>query len=64
MITTTMNYFKTSDIRISKDSVGCYTATHKYQGVLIDSNFYNDRNDCRRDAVSVLKEMKESQVPF
>ncbi len=52
------NEFKTSDIQISKDSVGCYTATHKFQGVLIDGNFYNDRAECRRDAVKVLSEIK------
>lgn len=56
--TTTRNMFKTSDIRMWKDSVGCYTATHKYQGTLIDGNFYNDRNECRRDAVTVLQDMK------
>jgi hypothetical protein len=54
----TKNQFKTSDIRLSKDSVGCYTATHKYHGILIDGNFYNNRNEARRDAVQVLQQIK------
>lgn len=55
----TVNYYKTSDIKISTDSVGYMTAEHKYQGLLIDSGFYENRSDCRRDAVEVLKEIKE-----
>jgi|TARA_R110000772_G_scaffold83556_1_gene176734 hypothetical protein len=55
-----MNIWKTSDIKIHQDSVGGMTATHRHAGVLIDGNFYenNDRSECRRDAVEVLKEMK------
>jgi hypothetical protein len=59
LIQTTMrNEFKTADIKIHKDSVGCYTVTHKYQGVLIDGNFYNSRTEARRDAVAVLMQIK------
>jgi uncharacterized protein YegP (UPF0339 family) len=58
---TTTNHWKTSDIKISKDSVGCYTATHKYAGTLIDGNFYNSRAECRRDAVEELKSLKEEE---
>jgi hypothetical protein len=54
-----MNKHKSTDIRIHKDSVGCYTATHKFQGVLIEDVFYDDRNECRREAVRVLKELKD-----
>ena len=53
---TKQNYWKTSDIKISKDSAGCYTATHKYAGTLIDGNFYDSRAECRRDAVEELNE--------
>jgi hypothetical protein len=55
------NYFKTADIKIHKDSVGCYYATHKYQGDLIDGNIYNTRAECRKDAVQVLREKKEEE---
>jgi hypothetical protein len=61
MRTQQTNYWKTSDIKISKDSVGCYTAEHKYAGTLIDGNFYDSRTECRRDAVQELKEMKEAE---
>jgi hypothetical protein len=53
-----INYWKTTDIRISKDSVGFYTATHKYAGVLIDGCFYNNRTECRKEAVDILKQLK------
>ena len=53
------NDWKTSDIKISTDSVGCMTAKHQHAGILIDSSFYADRAECRRDAVKVLKEMQE-----
>jgi uncharacterized protein YegP (UPF0339 family) len=52
------NYFKTSDIKIQKDSAGCFTAKHKYQGILIDGNFYNSHQECRKEAVEVLKAKK------
>tara|TARA_R110000744_G_scaffold3823_1_gene14110 strand:- start:183 stop:458 length:276 start_codon:yes stop_codon:yes gene_type:complete len=54
-----MNIWKTSDIKISTDSVGCITAEHKYAGKLLDNCFYESRAEARRDAVEVLKEMKE-----
>tara|TARA_B110000093_G_scaffold103674_1_gene111424 strand:- start:1145 stop:1327 length:183 start_codon:yes stop_codon:yes gene_type:complete len=53
-----MNYWKTSDIKITKDSVGYFDATHKYAGSLIETGFYEDRNECRRDAVKILMEKK------
>ena len=53
-----MNEFKTSDIKISTDSVGCMTAEHAHQGILIDGNFYASRKECRQEAVEVLKEIK------
>jgi len=62
--TTKMNYFKTSDISITKDSGGLYTAEHKWQGVLIEYGLYDNgsdrenRKECRRDAVEALKEIK------
>ena len=59
MRTQATNYWKTSDIKIIKDSVGCYTATHKYAGTLIDGNFYDSRTDCRREAVEELRYRKE-----
>ena len=59
---TNRNYFKTLDIKISKDSVGCYTAEHRFQGTLIDGNFYNSRAECRREAVEVLREIKDHRL--
>jgi len=56
-----MNYWKTSDIKITKDSVGYMTAEHKYAGLLIDSSYYQDRGECRRDAVEILNELKQSE---
>jgi len=61
MRTQATNYWKTSDIKISKDSVGCYTAEHKFAGTLIDGNFYDSRTECRRDAVQELKDRKEAE---
>ena len=53
------NKFKTSDIKINKDSYGYFTCKHKYQGTLIDGNFYETRIEARKEAVEVLKEKKE-----
>jgi hypothetical protein len=53
------NTFKTSDIKISKDSAGAFTVTHKWQGTLIDSDFYDTRAEARKAAVEVLQEKKE-----
>ena len=55
-----MNKFLTRDIRITKDSHGFYTASHKHQGILIDGNAYwgwdkENRKQCRRDAVKALR---------
>ena len=57
------NYWKTSDIKIFTDSIGYMTAKHQYAGLLIDSSFYTDRAECRRDAVKALKEMQEERNP-
>ena len=54
-----LNRFKTSDIRISTDSTGMMTATHKFQGTLDDGTYHASRAECRRRAVETLKEMKE-----
>lgn len=53
------NYYLTSDIRLSRDSQGCFSATHKFQGLLIDSNYYDSSKAARQAAVGVLKEKKE-----
>jgi hypothetical protein len=53
------NHWLTSDIKLHVDSVGCYDATHAYQGTLIDSDFYPSRAAARREAVKILREMKE-----
>ena len=55
-----MNDFKTSDIRISKDSGGYYNASHQYQGELYWGCIFNDRNEARRAAVEELKSIKEN----
>ncbi len=63
-----MNYFKTSDIKISTDSMGNITANHKFQGLLIDSTpFWADtmteaRAMGRRAAVEALNELKLEQT--
>lgn len=54
-----MNRYKTSDIRIHKDSVGGYEVSHRYQGTLIDWDFFNSRQEARRAGVEILKQMKE-----
>lgn len=59
MTNTTRNEFKTSDISITKDREGFFDASHKYQGDLIVTGYYADRAECRREAVRILKEMKE-----
>jgi uncharacterized protein YegP (UPF0339 family) len=53
------NTYKTTDIKIHTDSAGCFSADHRFHGTLIDSEFYESRAACRRDAVEVLKEKKE-----
>jgi len=53
------NRYKTSDMKIHKDSQGCYSVDHKFQGTLIDGNYYASRTECRQDAAKALKEMKE-----
>tara|TARA_R100000541_G_scaffold3138_3_gene10338 strand:- start:91 stop:285 length:195 start_codon:yes stop_codon:yes gene_type:complete len=55
-------YWLTKDISISTDSVGCRTATHRYQGLLIDSSpWENSRAECRQEAVKILREMKQEK---
>ena len=51
--------WKTKDIKIRKDSVGFFTATHPWGGTLIDSHCFQDRNEARRAAVEVLRELEE-----
>ena len=56
-----MNLYKTSDIKISSDSMGYITAEHKYQGILIEchpfwaSSQAESRKIGRRAAVQELK---------
>jgi hypothetical protein len=52
-------YFKTSDIRISKDSVGFYEASHKFQGHLYEGVSFASRTDARREAVRLLREKQD-----
>jgi len=54
-----MNYWKTADIKISSDSAGYMSAEHKWAGVLIESDIFENRAQCRAEAVLILKEMKE-----
>ena len=63
---TSINSWKTSDIKLSKDSAGYWSATHKFQGLLIDGHpffefegMHNERTLVRREAVKILKEMKD-----
>ena len=53
-----MNRWKTSDIKIYKDSAGYFEAVHKFAGRLIDWEYFESRTECRRAAVEVLKELK------
>jgi hypothetical protein len=58
------NLYKTSDIKISSDSMGAISAEHKYQGRLIDSSMFwassqaESRKIGRRAAVEELKNIK------
>jgi len=54
------NMWLTSDIRISKDSVGYYYAEHKFQGVLYECCIFEDRSEARRAAVIDLRNKKEN----
>ena len=54
----TENTWKTSDISIWKDSIGFYYAEHKYQGLLLETEYFPDRNAARREAVVALNEKK------
>ena len=52
-------YFKTSDIRMSKDCVGFYEASHKFQGYLYEGVSFSSRTDARREAVRLLREKQD-----
>ena len=54
-----INTFKTSDLKISKDSQGMYEASHIYQGYIYDWSYFDSRAEARRAAVEVLKDMKQ-----
>jgi len=54
-----INTFKTSEIKISKDSQDYYTATHPFHGVLVDSTYFASRTEARREAVENLMDIKE-----
>ena len=51
----TKNDYKTSDIRISKDSAGLYDASHKFQGYLYEGAIFASRTEARREAVRLLR---------
>lgn len=54
------NRFLTKDIKMHVDSVGGWTVTHAYQGVLVDSEFFeNGRRGAYRAASDYLKQLKE-----
>ena len=53
-----MNEFLTKDIKISTDSAGYMDSEHKYQGMLNEGGVYSSRQECRKHAVEILKEMK------
>ena len=59
-MTTKSNTFRTSDIKISKDSQDYYTATHPHHGTLIDSSYFPSRTEARREAVVNLMDIKEN----
>lgn len=56
-----MNCWKTSDIKICKDSQGYYSAHHTYAGLLFETEYYPDRNSARRQAVGVLREKQAEE---
>ena len=53
------NFWKTSDIKITKDREGFFDATHKHAGDLIVTGNFESRKECRQEAVRNLKELKE-----
>ena len=55
------NKFKTADIRLHKNSVGDYEAWHLYQGTLYEMEYFETRPEARKEAVNVLKVLKENQ---
>lgn len=58
---TKVNRFKTSDIKLHKDSQGEYTARHGYQGYLYENSYFETRTEARQEAVRLLKELKEEK---
>jgi hypothetical protein len=54
-----INRYKTSDMKIHKDSQGCYSVDHGFQGTLIDGHYFSSRTECRRAAALLLKGIKE-----
>ena len=58
------NFWKTSDIKISKDCAGYYDAEHEWAGVLFEGSIFDSRAEARREAVIVLKEMKNDQEDY
>jgi hypothetical protein len=60
MITTPrkFNYWRTADIRVTRDGAGFYNARHKFQGYLYESEIFQDRNEARRGAVEALNDKK------
>tara|TARA_R110000824_G_C15036940_1_gene659977 strand:+ start:217 stop:426 length:210 start_codon:yes stop_codon:yes gene_type:complete len=56
----TTNEYKTSDIKLTKDSQGYFTADHKNQGELYEHCYFGTRAEARRAAVEELNEIKEN----
>ena len=50
--------YKVKDIKITTDSWGFRTATH-FGKILIDSAYFENRNECRKEAVKILQAMNE-----
>ena len=56
-----INGWLVSDITMTTDSEGFISAEHKYQGDLIIDGEYDTKEECRRDAVNVLKHKKHKK---
>tara|TARA_B100000795_G_C22528277_1_gene334062 strand:- start:397 stop:615 length:219 start_codon:yes stop_codon:yes gene_type:complete len=55
------NLWSASGITLTVDSEGFISAKHKYQGDLIIDGEYDTKEECRRDAVNVLKHKKHKK---
>ena len=53
------NLWSASGITLTVDSEGFISADHKHQGDLIIDGEYDTKEECRRDAVNILKDKKQ-----